>query len=62
VSRDAQEVAMLTDCVSTQLNEVWVAAAGTATAAGQARQTTDDLGRQSGHLSLEIERFIAGIG
>lgn len=35
---------------------------GTATAAGQVRQTTDDLGRQSGHLSLEIERFIAGIG
>jgi methyl-accepting chemotaxis protein len=62
VSRDAQEVALLTDRVSTQLNEVQAAAAGTVTAAGQVRQTTDDLGRQSGHLSLEIERFIAGVG
>jgi methyl-accepting chemotaxis protein len=61
VSRNAQEVALLTDRVSTQLGEVRSAAAGTVSAAGQVRQTTDELGRQSGHLSLEIERFIAGI-
>ncbi|MET0967582.1 MAG: HAMP domain-containing methyl-accepting chemotaxis protein [Tardiphaga sp.] len=61
VSRNAQEVALLTDRVSTQLGAVRNAAAGTVSAAGQVRQTTDELGRQSGHLSLEIERFIAGI-
>ncbi|MDB5501107.1 MAG: chemotaxis protein [Tardiphaga sp.] len=62
VSRDSQEVALLTDRVSSQLGDVRTAAAGTVTAAGQVRQTTDELGRQSGLLSLEIERFIAGIG
>jgi methyl-accepting chemotaxis protein len=61
VSRNAQEVALLTDRVSTQLGAVRNAAAGTVSAAGQVRQTTDELGRQSGHLSLEIERFVAGI-
>jgi methyl-accepting chemotaxis protein len=61
VSRDAQEVALLTDRVSTQLGAVRAAAAGTVAAAGQVREMTDDLGRQSGNLSLEIERFIAGI-
>jgi hypothetical protein len=54
-------MASLTYRVSGQLGEVRTAAAGTAAAAGQVRQTTDHLGQQSTALSREVEQFIANV-
>jgi methyl-accepting chemotaxis protein len=61
VARDAQDVATVTGRVSSQLGEVRAAAAETGAAAGQVRETADDLGRQSTALSHEVEQFIAGV-
>jgi methyl-accepting chemotaxis protein len=61
VARDAQDVATVTGRVSSQLSEVRTAAAETGAAAGQVRETADDLGRQSTALSREVEQFIAGV-
>jgi len=61
VARDAQDVATVTGRVSSQLDEVRAAAAETGAAAGQVRETADDLGRQSTALSREVEQFITGV-
>jgi methyl-accepting chemotaxis protein len=61
VARDAQEVATVTGRVSSQLSDVRAAAEETGNAAGQVRQTADDLGQQSTTLSREVEQFIAGV-
>ncbi|HLZ65059.1 MAG TPA: methyl-accepting chemotaxis protein [Aliidongia sp.] len=61
VARDAQDVATVTGRVSSQLGDVRAAAAETGNAAGQVRQTADDLSRQSTALNREVEQFIAGV-
>ncbi|HEV2677592.1 MAG TPA: HAMP domain-containing methyl-accepting chemotaxis protein [Aliidongia sp.] len=61
VARDAQDVATVTGRVSSQLDEVRTAAAETGVAAGQVRQTADDLSHQSTALNREVEQFIAGV-